>query len=193
MNYFPPGLPDDAFIRGSVPMTKSEVRAVTMSKARLGDGMRVLDIGAGTGSFTIEAALLCPNGEVVAVERDPEALEVLYKNIAHFGVTNVTVIAGEAPGVLAGIAPFDRIFLGGTGGNMAQLLAMLPGMLTPGGRAVSNTIGLESSAEVIASFRKAPWAEWEVVQISVARGVPVWDTLTRFEALNPVWIASAGL
>lgn len=193
MNVYPPGIPDDEFIRGTVPMTKAEVRAVTMSKARLRDGQRILDIGAGTGSFTVEAALLCPGGTVVAVEKDPEALELLQRNIAHFGLTNVTIVEGVAPAILDGMDPFDRIFLGGTGGRMGDLLAVLPGLLRPGGRVVSNTIGLESSAQIIAAFRREPWAEWEVVQISVARGVPVWDTLTRFEALNPVWIAAASL
>ena len=190
---FPPGLPDDAFIRGKVPMTKSEVRAVTMSKARLRDGLRVLDIGAGTGSLTIEAALLCPAGTVTAVERDAEALGVLAQNIAHFGVRNVTVIPGEAPDALAGHGPFDRIFLGGFGGHLEEILAVLPNLLTPGGRVVANTIGMESTAAVLSTFRNAPWTEWEIVQISVSRGVPVWQSLTRFEALNPVWITSAQL
>lgn len=190
-DYFPPGLPDDAFIRGDVPMTKSEVRAVTISKARLRNGMRVLDIGAGTGSFTIEAALLCPAGEVTAVERDPEALELLDRNIAHFDVKNVTVIAGEAPDALIGLAPFDRIFLGGTGGKMGELLEMLPSLLTPDGWVVSNTVCLESTFEVLSRFRRAPWVACEVVQVSVARGVPAGSRLTRFDALNPIWIVSA--
>lgn len=193
MDYYPPGIPDELFIRGAVPMTKAEVRAVTMSKARLRDAMRVLDIGGGTGSFTIEAALLCPLGEVVVVERDPEALELLRRNIAHFNVSNVTVVEGEAPDVLKGMARFDRIFLGGSGGRMSDLLHLLPTLLTPGGRVVSNTIGIESTNEIITHFRRAPWQHWEIVQISVARGVPVWDTLTRFDAQNPVWIAAAEL
>ncbi|MHB0934765.1 MAG: methyltransferase domain-containing protein [Armatimonadota bacterium] len=77
MECYPSGMPDELFMRGDVPMTKAEVRAITMSKARLRPGMRVLDIGAGTGSLTVEAALLCPGGEVLAVERDPEAVDLL--------------------------------------------------------------------------------------------------------------------
>lgn len=193
MAFYPPGIPDEEFIRGSVPMTKAEVRALTMSKARLRDGMRILDIGAGTGSFTIEAALLCPTGGVVAVERDPEALELLRQNIAHFRVTNVTIIEGEAPDVLTRMEPFDRIFLGGTGGRMTELLEALPALLGPGGRVISNTIGLESTVEVETRLRQAPWRNWEMVQVSVSRGVPIGPRLVRFDPLNPVWIVAADI
>lgn len=193
MDAYPPGIPDDQFIRGSVPMTKAEVRAITLSKARLRDGMRVLDIGAGTGSFTIESALLCPHGEVVAVERDPAALALLHQNIAHFGVGNVTVVPGEAPEVLDGLPPFDRIFLGGTGGRMGALLDVLPEYLLPGGRVISNTIGLESTVEVLNRLRESPWRDWEIVQVSIARGAPIGERLVRFDPLNPVWVTVASL
>jgi cobalt-precorrin-6B (C15)-methyltransferase len=189
---FPPGLPDELFIRGKVPMTKSEVRAVTISKARLRDGLRILDIGAGTGSITVEAALLCPTSAVYAVERDAEALAVLARNLAHFALTNVHTLAGEAPEVLAGLAPVDRIFLGGSGGRMADLLAALPQCLRPGGRLVSNTIGLESTVEVMQALRQGPWREAELVQVAIARGAAL-GPVTRLEPLNPIFIVSATL
>ncbi|MHB9022708.1 MAG: precorrin-6Y C5,15-methyltransferase (decarboxylating) subunit CbiT [Armatimonadota bacterium] len=191
--FYPPGIPDEEFIRDEVPMTKAEVRAITMSKARLKAGLRVLDIGAGTGSFTVEAGLLCPGGEVVAVECNPEALALTRKNIAHFHVTNVTIIEGEAPEALAGLAPFDRIFLGGTGGKMTEILEALPDFLVPGGWVVSNTIGLESTTEVLNRLRQTPWTAWEIAQVSIARGVPIGPRLIRFDPLNPIWIAVAQL
>ena len=189
----PPGLPDSAFIRGAVPMTKSEIRAITMSKARLGPGLRVLDIGAGTGSLCVEAALLCPGGEVTAIERDPEAWPILNANVARFGLSSLVIVRGEAPGAIDGLAPFDRVFLGGSGGHLAEILDALPGWLRPGGRVVANTICLETTTEIIGRFRKAPWTDWEIVQVSVARGVPVGSRLVRFEPLSPVWIVSARL
>jgi cobalt-precorrin-6B (C15)-methyltransferase len=192
MDVYPPGIPDEAFFRGSVPMTKSEVRAITMSKARLRDGMRVLDLGAGTGSFTVEAGLLCPHGTVVALERDLEALAVLAENLRRFEVSNVTVVAGSAPDALAELGRFDRVLLGGTGGQMAAILAALPGVLVPGGWVVSNTIGLESTVDVLNGLRAAPWTETEIVQVTISRGAPL-GNLTRMEPLNPIWVVSARL
>ena len=193
MSFYPPGIPDDQFIRGDVPMTKAEVRAVTMSKARLAPGLRVLDIGAGTGSLTVEAALLCPSGQVIAVERDPEAIGLLRENIARFALTNVTIITGEAPDALGDLPPCDRILLGGTGGRLPELLEQLPRYLVPGGWVVSNTICLESTNDILARLRQSPWADWQIVQVAVARGVPVGTRLVRFEAQSPVWVISARL
>ncbi len=192
MDVYPPGMPDECFFRGNVPMTKAEVRAITLSKARLRDGQRVLDLGAGTGSFTVEAALLCPHGAVTALERDPEALAVIDENLRRFALSNVTVVAGEAPGALAGLGPFDRIIIGGTGGRLGDILAALPGVLTPGGWVVSNTIGLESTMDVLTGLRAAPWTACEIVQVSISRGVPL-GKLTRLEPLNPIWVISAQL
>jgi len=188
----PPGLPDDAFVCGGTPMTKAEVRAVTFSKARLAPNARVLDIGAGTGSLTIEAALLCPQGEVVAVERDPEALEVLHHNIERFGLSNVTIVSGEAPVVLNGHTGFDCALIGGSGGRLGDLLDRLLLIVNKGGRVVANTICLETTATIAGRLRREPWIDFECVQVAVSRGVPA-GPLLRFEALNPVWVTAATL
>lgn len=194
----PPGLPDELFLRGDAPMTKAEVRALTVAAARLRPGDRVLDVGAGTGSLSVEAALLCPQGTVVAVERDPAALELLHANVERFGLENLVIAAGEAPAAFAGLAPavgaerFDRILVGGSGGKLGEILAALPGLLAPGGRVVCNTVCLETTATVAAALRRPPWAGFACSQVSVARGVPA-GPLLRFEALNPVWVTSAAL
>lgn len=189
-----PGLPDELFARGDAPMTKAEVRALTMAAARLRPRYRVLDVGAGTGSLSVEAALLCPEGEVVALERDSDALQLVRKNVERFGLANVTVEAGEAPAVFADFASasFDRILVGGSGGNLVAILAALPALLRDGGRVVCNTTCLETTATVTAALRRPPWAGFACSQISVARGVPA-GPLLRFEALNPVWVTSADL
>jgi precorrin-6Y C5,15-methyltransferase (decarboxylating) CbiT subunit len=190
----PPGLPDELFTRGDVPMTKREIRALTMSAAGLRPTDRVLDLGAGTGSLSVEAALLCPGGEVVALERDAAALELIAENVRSFGLANVSVVAGEAPEALAVLdaRSFDRILVGGSGGNMGGLLEALPALLRPGGRVVCNTACLETTAAAAAALRRPPWTGFACSQISVARGVPA-GRLLRFDALNPVWLTSADL
>jgi len=189
-----PGLPDELFARGDAPMTKMEVRALTMAAARLRPRDRVLDVGAGTGSLSVEAALLCPEGEVVALERDPAALDLIRENVERFGLKNVTIAAAEAPAAFAAVAPrsFDRILLGGSGGNLGAILEALPGLLRQGGRVVCNTACLETTAKVAAALRRPPWSGFACSQISVARGVPA-GPLLRFDALNPVWVTSADL
>lgn len=188
----PPGLADDLFVRGDAPMTKAEVRAVTMAAARLQPGERALDIGAGTGSLTVEAALLCGPGDVVAVERSAAARELLRANLERFRLDGVTVVAGAAPAALAGLGAFDAIFVGGSGGDLAAILAALPGLLRPGGRVVCNTVCLETTATVTATLRRPPWAAFACSQVAVARAVAA-GPLLRFEALNPVWVSSARL
>ncbi len=193
----PPGLPDDLFTRGDAPMTKAEVRAVTMSAARLRPDGRVIDVGAGTGSMTVEAALLCPQGHVVAVERDPAALEVLRLNLERFGLDNVTAVDGHAPAVFedAAVFPaasFDCVLVGGSGGKLAKILEEAAGLLVPSGRIVCNSICIETTATVAAALRKPPWTAFACSQVAVARGVPA-GPLLRFEALNPVWVTSAVL
>jgi cobalt-precorrin-6B (C15)-methyltransferase len=194
MNTVPPGLPDESFARGDVPMTKRELRALTMAFAALRPSDAVLDVGAGTGSLSVEAALLCPQGRVVALERAPEALELIRENGVRFGLSNLQVLAGEAPAVFEGLPPasFDRILVGGSGGGLETILEALPALLRPGGRVVCNTACLETTATAAAKLRRPPWTGFACSQISVARGLPA-GLLLRFDALNPVWITSAEL
>ena len=189
-----PGIPDERFSRGAAPMTKMEVRALTMAAARLRADDRVLDVGAGTGSLSVEAAMLCRDGEVVSLERDPAALELVRENADRFGLDNVAVVAGAAPAAFAGLAPesFDRVLVGGSGGDLIAILEGLPALLRPGGRVVCNTACLETTAAVAAALRRPPWSGFACSQLSVARGVPA-GPLLRFEALSPVWVSSAAL
>lgn len=190
----PPGLPDELFVRAGVPMTKREIRALTMSLAELQPAHRVLDVGAGTGSLTVEAALLCPDGSVTALERDPEAVRLILENAARFEVANVDVVGGVAPAAFAELEPgsFDRILVGGSGGRLEAILAALPVLLAPGGRVVCNTTCLETTATAAAALRLPPWSGFTCSQIGVSRGVSA-GPLLRFAALNPVWITSAVL
>jgi precorrin-6Y C5,15-methyltransferase (decarboxylating) CbiT subunit len=188
-----PGIPDDAFSRGSAPMSKMEIRAVTTAKARIAYDSRVLDVGAGTGALTVDAALACPSGSVVAVEHDAEALELLRHNVARLAPGNVTVVAGEAPDVFEQVeGGFDAVLIGGSGGRLTDIVASLPSMLAPGARVVVNTIGLASTAATLEVLGSAPWADLDCVQLNVSRAERIGLDL-RFVPLNPVWVTSATL
>lgn len=183
-------LPDSAYQRGAVPMTKEEVRWLSLLKLQIGTKDHLLDIGAGTGSVSIGAALLANAGTVTAVEKNPEALELIRINAEQAGVKNLRIIPGYAPDVLEGLPQFNGIFIGGSGGHMAQLIDWCAAHLTPGGRLVLNTVTLENAAEAVKQSRSGLFEEIEAVQIAVSRGRNT-GKLTLWEAQNPVMILSA--
>lgn len=182
---YTPGLPDEAFRRTeSVPMTKSEIRAVCLSKLALPEGAVVWDVGAGTGSVTVEMALSAPKGQVYAIEQKPAAVETLRGNVALFHADNVTVVPGTAPEACAELPAPTHAFLGGTSGNLQEIVDVI---LTknPAARIVATAVTMESIAALTACaarFRRA-----EIVTLSVARARPVghYHLLT---AQNPVYV-----
>ena len=116
------GRPDGDFLRAEVPMTKSEVRAVTLSKLRLTKTALCWDVGAGTGSVSLEMAEVCEDGMVYAIERKPEACALIEQNKKHLGVTNVTVVEGSAPDALMDLPAPTHVFLGGSGGELKDII-----------------------------------------------------------------------
>ncbi|WP_343771547.1 precorrin-6Y C5,15-methyltransferase (decarboxylating) subunit CbiT [Clostridium malenominatum] len=134
---------DEEFIRGNCPMTKEEIRILSVAKMNLSKDSRVLDVGAGTGSISIQAAKICSLGEVVALEKDSDALEVIYKNIEKFNAHNLKVIEGEAlEAEITGT--FNSIFIGGSGGNLEDLIKKYCSMLTEDGKVVLNFITINN-------------------------------------------------
>ncbi len=140
--YVTGGVPDDLFVRGKVPMTKEEVRVVCLAKLRLPAGGVFWDVGAGTGSMAVEAAIL-GRGQVYAVERDPEGLDLIRANLDRFGLDNVHVVAGEAPDVLADLPDPDRVLVGGSGGHLTEILQEVNRRLKPEGVVVVPAITVE--------------------------------------------------
>lgn len=190
---FAPGVPDEQYQRGSVPMTKREVRAVTLAYARVGHEARVLDIGAGTGGLTVEFARACAGGTVVAVERDDEALALLRANVAELAPGNVEIVAGDAPEVLAQVTgPFDAVLVGGHGGKLAPVLDAAAGLLAPGGHVVVNVVGLGAATAALDALSADPWLDAECAQVSVSRAEPLGKDI-RFVPLNPVFVLAARL
>lgn len=188
--YVTPGVPDDLFIRGDVPMTKEEVRAVTLAKLRLKRDSRVYDLGAGTGSISVEAALLAPLGQIVAVERHAKGVKLIEQNKARFGLANLTAVEGEAGAVLAGLPEADRIVIGGSGGHLAKMLSLTREKLTDGGRVVLNCIVLETLQEALACLENLHFADIEVIQVAVTRAEKV-GSMRMMKALNPIFIIAA--
>jgi len=169
-------------------MTREEIRVVTLAKARLDPGMIIWDVGSGTGSISVEAARLASGGRVFAVERSPEGLELTRKNAEHFGLDNITVVAGEAPGALGSLPSPHRVFVGGSGGNLSAVIDIVETKLLPGGRLVINAVSLETLAGAVERL-KTPW-QTDIIQISAARAERVGKSHIM-RGLNPVYIITA--
>ena len=179
---------DEWFIRGEIPMTKSEVRAVSISRLELCRDNIVYDIGAGTGSVSVEAALKVPKGHVYAFEQKEEGCALIRANAKKAGLTNLTVVPGKAPESLAGYPAPDRVFLGGSSGNMEEILDLVT-ELNPAVQLVINVIALESLSQAMAWFQKKGW-EPEVVCMQVSRAAKR-GPYHMMQAQNPIYILAA--
>ncbi|MCC8047341.1 MAG: precorrin-6A reductase [Clostridiales bacterium] len=186
-----PGIPDDRFVRSEkVPMTKEEIRALSVAKLRLKDDSVVYDVGAGTGSVSVECARLCTKGTVYAIERNQNALEVMRQNCRRFGLSNVTMIHAVAPDGLEDLPAPTHAFIGGSSGNMKTIIETLLEK-NPKVRIVINTVTLESIAEAADLIRELQIADADIVQISAAKARPA-GRYHLMNALNPVYIISFG-
>lgn len=182
------GLPDAAFIRGKVPMTKQEIRILTLVKAQIGPRDIVCDIGAGTGSLSIEAARLAPEGHVYAVERKEEAIRLIEANGERFGLENLSVIEAEAPAGLENLPLADAVLIGGSGGHLAAILDCVAEKLREGGRLVINCITVQTLAEALDYLHAHETVyRYEAVQVQVSRLRRV-GPYDMADAQNPVYI-----
>ena len=182
------GLPDAAFVRGKVPMTKQEIRILTLVKAQIGPRDIVYDIGAGTGSLSIEAARLAPEGHVYAVERKEEAIRLIEANGERFGLENLSVIEAEAPAGLENLPLADAVLIGGSGGHLASILDCVAEKLREGGRLVLNCITVQTLAAAL-DYLHAHEAVYrnEAIQVQVSRLRRV-GPYDMADAQNPVYI-----
>lgn len=180
------GLPDEAFLRSGAPMTKREVRAVSIAQLALRETDVVWDVGAGTGSVAIECALLCRRGRVFAIERGEDACAGILENREHFGVWHLQAVHGEAPDALAGLPAPDRVFIGGSGGNLAAIMAAARAA-NPTARVVINAITLETLTEAMEAMHAAGYKNVEYTQVFAARARPV-GAYHMMAAQNPVFI-----
>jgi len=191
--YVVPGIPDHLFERGEVPLSKEEIRCLTLSKLRLREGQAVLDVGAGSGGLTCEMALLMPGGRIYAVERGREAAELVRANCEKFGVRNVMVLEASASEVLSGNElprELDRIMVGGSGGELELIIGRGFELLVPGGIMVINCILLETLQESLQLLERKGFKEISFIQASIARSREM-GKKRALQPLSPVFIVSA--
>jgi len=191
-NYKTPGIPDEEFERTEdVPITKEEVRAVQISKARLCPGQIVYDIGCGSGSITVEASLQVESkGNVYSVDFDPNAVDLTKKNIEKFGITNVKVILGNAKEKISDLPEADSIFIGGTGGDTKEIIELCQNKLKSGGRIVVGVILIETLYSVLTIMDKLNFKSVDITQITISKSRKT-STGTMMLARNPVTVISA--
>lgn len=190
--YKTPGIPDEEFERiEDVPITKEEIRTLQISKARLCPGQTVYDIGCGSGSISVEAALQVESsGMVYAVDFDSKAVELTKKNLEKFGVSNVKIILGNAKEKISQLPDADAIFIGGTGGDTKEIIELCEDKLKSGGRIVIGTILIETLFSVLSNIDKLNFKSVDVTQITISKSRKT-STGTMMLARNPVTVISA--
>ncbi len=186
------GIPDELFARNEdIPITKEEVRAITISKARLGEGYTVIDIGSGSGSITVEAGLMIGSkGKVYAIDKDKHAIELTKENVERFKLSNVHLIHDYAENVLSNLPEADAIFIGGTAGNTSNIVREAYNRLKHGRRMVINAIMLETIYNSINTLQALGIKDIEVTQVMISKGKSI-STGIMLIARNPVTIITA--
>ena len=191
-NFKTPGIPDENFERtDKVPITKEEVRTIQISKARLKQGQIVYDIGCGSGSISVEAALQVESsGKILAIDFDEKAIELTKKNAEKFQITNIATIFGNAKEKILELEQADAIFIGGTGGDTQKIVELAQDKLKSGGRIVIGTILIETLSAVLQILEKLQFEEVDITQVTISKSRKT-TTGTMMLARNPVTIISA--
>lgn len=182
-------IPDDQFIRGNVPMTKQEIRSIIVAKLQLDTDDILLDVGAGTGSVSIEASKHVANGKVYAVEINPDAVELIHKNVEKHKCNNITVIEGGAPESLDSVPTVNKVFIGGSKGNLKEILDCLQTQTTEKCRYVISAIVLDTMIKAVDYFESNNFSNVEVVQVAVNKLEKIGNS-KMLKAQNPIFIIS---
>ena len=184
-----PGIADSHFVRGDVPMTKQDVRAAIAGRLAVKPGETVWDVGAGTGSVTVELALMAKGGKTFAVETNPEGCGLIETNRNRFGAWNIRVVEGMAPDALMDLPAPDAVFLGGTKGNMGPILDIVKEK-NPDARVLISAIAVETLGEAVAELKERGW-DVGVAQIQSSYGKKV-ARLNMMMANNPIFLITGG-
>ena len=180
---------DKEFIQKELPMTKQEIRAISIAKLQLQDNSILIDVGAGTGSIGIEAATYLRNGNVFAIEKEEKGIETLKENINRFRLNNIEVIVGRAPESIPTIQ-YDRMFVGGSTGSMRSILEHFIKYSKKDSRIVINAITLETLSDATKLLKELNFKNIEVVNVVVSRGKSI-GPYTMMYGENPIYIITA--
>jgi len=179
---------DQEFIRGNCPMTKEEIRMLSISKMDIENNSVVLDVGSGTGSITVQSALICKDGKVISVEKEDEPYKITKSNINKFNCQNVELRKAEATVCLDNLIEenirFDSIFIGGSGGHLKSIIEKCDKILKKDGVIVMNFITLDNTYKAVEEIKNLNYnVDISHVNISKNRGKTLMMT-----ALNPIYI-----
>ena len=183
------GLEDSSFSQRKPDkglITKREVRAVSLARMQLKTNSMVWDIGAGSGSVGLEAARLCPNGWVYAIEKNEADFEIALSNQQNMGVHHYTLVNAKAPECLEEWPNPDAVFIGGSGGELTELIQLIVSRLNEGGHLVMNFVTIENLTAAV-EVLKVMDISWDITQMQVSRSKPILH-MHRMAAENPVWI-----
>jgi len=169
-------------------ITKREVRAVSLAHMQLKANSIVWDIGAGSGSVGLEAARLCPNGWVYAIEKNEGDFEIAKSNQVQMGIHHYTLTHAKAPESLSDWPDPDAVFVGGSGGELAELIKLIVSRLNEGGHLVMNFVTIENLTAAVEAL-KAMDTSWSITQMQVSRSKPILH-MHRMAAENPVWVVT---
>ncbi|AEB76977.1 precorrin-6Y C5,15-methyltransferase (decarboxylating) subunit CbiT [Clostridium botulinum] len=176
---------DDEFIRGDSPMTKEEIRILSISKMNINENSRILDIGSGTGSISIQLAKISKNGEVIAIEKEQKAIDLINKNKEKFEANNLEVVKGEALEVYDHIdGEFNAIFIGGSGGNIEEIIRNYHNKISTKGRMVLNFITINNLYKALETLKKMDYKP-EFIEVSISRS---FKNTYMLKANNPIFI-----
>ncbi|MEO0987698.1 MAG: precorrin-6Y C5,15-methyltransferase subunit CbiT [Cyanobacteria bacterium J06639_14] len=188
--YSTPGIPDQLFEQlPGIPISKREVRLLIVGALRLTPTARLWDLGAGTGTLVVEAALLCPQGQIVAVERDEEVAKLIRQNCDRFELTNVEIVEGLAPDCLADLPPDPDCILVEGGRSMKEIVQAAWDYLPTGGRMVVTTGTLETLYSISETFAALCVRNVEIVQPTINR-LETRGFQQVFKAIDPIFILS---
>lgn len=183
------GIDDEEFQTSKKLITKQEVRAVTLAKLQLQDDLVLWDIGAGSCSVSIEASNLMPNGRIFALERNPQCVTFIHENLKKFCARNVKLIEAYAPDGLEDLPDPDRVFIGGAGGQLEEIIDAVDKRLKPDGQIVLNAVTLDTLTKAVEFLEDHGYTvEATCVNISRTRRLTEYK---MFEAQNPVYIITA--
>ncbi|MFC6169946.1 decarboxylating cobalt-precorrin-6B (C(15))-methyltransferase [Loigolactobacillus jiayinensis] len=180
---------DDEFLRSKVPMTKAEVRAISITALQLSDKKTLLDIGAGTGSISVQAAHDFPQLQVTAIEQKAAAIEIMQQNIEKFQLANITLLDGAAPAAIPE-QTYDAIFVGGSGQQLDGIVDFAADHLIAGGQFVLNFILFENALAAYQLVEQAGFKQIEMVRAEISK----WHKLGPghyFQPQNPTMILTA--